>query len=143
MGLAGEGWREYIKKRRAGFEKKRNRDFAGPKSKSVEEFLYNVLGIEDLCDSWRAAGTPHICEELDAHLDRRNSLVHRITPGRVVAKTDVKTFFKLVWNLVMYTDDVVDGMLTNVTGKSRWKGHVNASDSEADPVELENVLANR
>ena len=141
--LAGEGWREYIKKRRAGFEKKRNRDFAGPKSKSVEEFFYNVLGIEELCDSWRAASTPHICEELDAHLGRRNSLVHRITPGRVVEKADVKAFFKLVWHLTMYTDDVVDDMLTKVTTKSRWKGRVNAGDSGADPVGLEDVLATK
>ena len=135
--LAGEGWREYVKKRRTGFEKRRNRDFAGPKSKPVEEFFYNVLGIEHLCDSWTAAGTPHICEELDAHLDRRNSLVHRMTPGRVVEKADVKTFFKLVWHLVTYTDDVVDDMLTNVTGKSRWRGHVAASDGGAEPVGLE------
>jgi hypothetical protein len=139
--LAGEGWREYIKKRREGFEKKRNRDFTGPKSRSVEEFFYNVLGIEELCDSWRAAGPPNICEDLDAHLDRRNSLVHRITPGRVVEKADVKNFFRLVWNLAMYTDDVVDDMLTKVTGKSRWKGHVNAGDSGAGPVGLEDALA--
>jgi hypothetical protein len=137
--LAGEGWREYVKKRREGYEKKRNKDFAGPKSKLVEEFFYNVLGIERLCDSWRAAGTPHICEELDVHLDRRNSLVHRITPGRVVEKTDVKAFFKLVWHLTMYTDDAVDDMLTKVTGRSRWKGRVNADDSGADPVGLEDV----
>ena len=40
-----------------------------------------MLGIEGLRDSWKAVGTPDICEELDVHLDRRNSLVHRITPG--------------------------------------------------------------
>jgi hypothetical protein len=59
--LAGEGWREYLKRRRDGFEKRRNREFAGPKSRSVEEFFFNSLGIERLCDRWRAAGSPLIC----------------------------------------------------------------------------------
>jgi hypothetical protein len=127
--LAGEGWRDYIKKRRAGYEKKRNKDFAGPKSEPVEEFFYNVLGIEKLRDTWKNVGYPEVCDELDNHLDRRNSLVHRITPGRTVNKTDVKMFYKLVWSLVLYTDRVVDDTITQVTGKSRWQGGVDVGDS--------------
>ena len=131
--LAGEGWREYLKKRREGFERKRNKEFAGPKSESVEQFFSHVLGIDELCNSWKtAAGAPLICEELDEHIDRRNTLVHRITPGRVLNKRDVKQFYKVVWRLVEYTDAVIDEMLVGTTGESRWKSRVIIDDIDGN-----------
>jgi hypothetical protein len=121
--LAGEGWRDYIKARRDGFEQKRNKEFAGTKSASVEQFFYQVLGIEQLSASWKFAGYALICENLDAHLDRRNTLVHRFSPGRIISKKDVKDFFNIVSMLVEYTDEIVDEMLTATTGESRWTAY--------------------
>jgi len=53
--LAGDGWREYVKNRNKGFERKRNREFAGPKSAAVEDLFLNALGIQGLCAKWRAS----------------------------------------------------------------------------------------
>jgi hypothetical protein len=129
--LAGDGWRQYIRDRREGLERRRNKDFASPKSEPVEQFLRQVLGIESLCEEWRSAGWPGICDELDAHLDRRNTLVHRITPGRVIDKGDVRSFYKTVRLLVRYTDKAVDVMLTSATGESRWASAVPLPPYEA------------
>jgi hypothetical protein len=118
--LAGDGWREYVKRRNGGFEKKRNKDFAGPKSAAVEELFRGTLGVDHICDHWRASAWSAICDELDAHLEQRNLIVHRVTPGRVVSKTDVKSFCKVVTHLVACTDVAADQFLTQVTGQSRW-----------------------
>src|SRR5260370_40187765 len=104
--LAGDGWSEYVKDRNKGFERKRNKDFAGPKSAAVEELLFNALGIEDLRGRWRTSAWASICDELDTHLERRNTIVHRFTPGRTVNKNDVKTFCRGIVRLVAYTDTV-------------------------------------
>lgn len=69
--LAGDGWREYIRQRGKGDERKRNKDFAGPKSSAVEQFFLRFLGVEDLCGRWQSSGSPLICDELDKHLDQR------------------------------------------------------------------------
>jgi RiboL-PSP-HEPN len=118
--LAGDGWREYVKDRNKGFERKRNKDFAGPKSAAVEELLFNALGIEDLRGRWRTSGWASICDELDTYLERRNAIVHRFTPGRTVNKNDVKTFCRVIVRLVAYTDTVADEFLIQTTGESRW-----------------------
>jgi hypothetical protein len=124
--LAGDGWREYIKNRNRGFERKRNKDFAGPKSTAVEEFFLTALGVEDLRGKWRTSGWASICEELDAHLERRNKIVHQFTPGRTVNKNDVKTFCRIIVRLVAYTDTVADEFLIQTTGQSRWTSTMTA-----------------
>jgi RiboL-PSP-HEPN len=118
--LAGDGWREYVQKRNRGFEQKRNREFAGPKSTAVEELFLSALGIEDLCDKWEAAGPASICGDLDTHIERRNLIVHQFTPGPVVNKADVKDFCRVVARLVAYTDAVADEFIVQTTGESRW-----------------------
>jgi RiboL-PSP-HEPN len=129
--LAGDGWREYIRQRGKGYEIKRNKDFAGPKSGAVEQFFLRVLGVEDLCGRWQSSGSPLICDELDKHLDRRNTLVHRFNPGRVVNKQHVKEFYKTVWRLVACTDGVADEFLTRTTGESRWTAEMAADTSQS------------
>lgn len=124
--LAGDGWREYVRNRNRGFERKRNRDFAGPKSAAVEELFVSALGIEDLRSRWQALGPASICDELDAHLERRNGIVHQFIPGRVVNKNDVKEFCRIVLRLVSYTDTVTDEFLIRTTGESRWSSKVTA-----------------
>jgi hypothetical protein len=118
--LAGDGWRDYVRSRNKGFERKRNKDFAGPKSPAVEELFLKTLGIEDLRSRWQLSGSPSICDELDAHLERRNIIIHQFTPGRVVNKNDVKDFCKTVVRLIAYTDTAVDEFLIQTTGESRW-----------------------
>lgn len=132
--LAGDGWREYVRNRNSGFERKRNKDFAGPKSAAVEELFLNALGIEDLRSRWRASGSHSICDELDAHLERRNTIIHRFTPGRVVNKNDVRDFCRTVMRLVSYTDTVADEFLIRTTGESRWTSKM-ATDIE-EPSEI-------
>jgi hypothetical protein len=132
--LAGDGWRQHLENRREGLERKRNREFTGPKSDAVEQFFRQVLGIENLCDAWKAKGWPTICEELDDHLEKRNAIIHRITPGRVVYKRDVKEFYKIVRLLVWHTDREVDTILVRATGRSRWTTDVPVGPYEINPI---------
>jgi RiboL-PSP-HEPN len=129
--LAGDGWREYVRNRNRGFEKKRNKDFAGPKSAAVEEFFLSVLGIENLCSRWQISGSPGICDDLDAHLELRNRIIHQFTPGRVVNKNDVKKFCRTAISLVACTDMVVDEFLVQTTGESRWMSMMAATVADS------------
>jgi hypothetical protein len=122
--LAGDGWRDYVRGRNQGFAKQRNRAFAGPKSAAVEELFVNTIGLRDLCDKWRALGPLSICEELDAHIERRNMIIHEFVPGRAVNKLGVKNFCKTVALLVAYTDRLADEFLVGMTGESRWTSQV-------------------
>jgi hypothetical protein len=136
--LAGDGWREYVKNRNKGFERKRNKDFAGPKSAAVEELFLNALGIEDLRSRWQISGSPSICDELDAHLERRNIIVHQFTPGRTVNKNNVKDFCKVTVRLIGYTDTVANEFLVQATGESRWTSTM-VPDRE-EPSEIDHDL---
>ena len=132
--LAGDGWRDYVRNRNKGFERKRNKDFAGPKSAAVEELFLKALGIEDLRGRWQLSGSPSICDELDAHLEQRNRIIHQFTPGRVVNKNDVKDFCKTIVRLIAYTDTAADEFLIQTTGESRWTSAM-TTDIEA-PSEI-------
>jgi hypothetical protein len=117
--LAGDGWRQYVKDRQEARSYGRNYDFSGPKSGSIERFFSESLGVPSIRNFWRDKEGQSICEDLDAHLARRNSIVHQIAPGPAVNKRDVKDFYGVVRRLVKCTDRVMDGMLTDATGKSR------------------------
>jgi hypothetical protein len=131
-GLAGDGWRQYIKDRQTGRAYQRKYDFSGPKSANIERFFSESLGLPGIRDAWRQAEGPDICSDLDAHLDRRNNIVHKILPGPMVNKRDVKAFYAIVRRLVKCTDQVTDELLIKVTGRSRWKSYV-----KGGPVEME------
>lgn len=130
--LAGEGWRQHMKDRLLLRAYERNYDFSGPKSANIERFFSESLGLRDIRDKWRGAEGPAICGDLDAHLDRRNIIVHQIAPGPMVHKSDVKAFYNIVRSLVRCTDRAMDEMLTTATGKSRWVSYVRSG-----PVEIE------
>ena len=132
--LAGDGWRAYIKDRQEAHSYQRNYDFSGPNSANVERLFSESLGLRDIRDSWKQADSLTICSDLDSHLDRRNNIIHQIEAGPMVNKRDVKDFYFVVRRLVRHTDQVVDDMLTNSTGKSRWTSYV-----KSGPVEMEDL----
>ncbi len=130
--LAGDGWREYVRNRNKGFERKRNREFTGPRSAAVEQLFLNAMGLEDLCNKWQTSTWPTICDELDACLEQRNIIVHQFTPGLIMKKADVKNFCKIVMHLVACTDKIADEFLIQTTGESRWTSKM-ISDIEDPP----------
>ena len=71
----------------------RNYDFSSPRSASVEQFFSELLGIPGIRQAWQAKEGPEVCRKLDDHLERRNTIVHKITPGPAVYKRDVKAFY--------------------------------------------------
>jgi RiboL-PSP-HEPN len=130
--LAGDGWRKHIKDRQEAHAFQRNYDFSGPKSANVERLFSESLGLRDIRNAWKQAEGLTVCSDLDAHLDRRNNIIHEIEPGPMVNKRDVKAFYGIVRRLVKCTDKIVDDMLTTSTGKSRWTSYV-----KSGPVEME------
>ena len=135
--LAGDGWRQYVKDRQEARSYGRNYDFSGPKSASIERFFSESLGVPAIRNVWRDREGPQVCEDLDAHLDKRNDIVHQIAPGPAVNKRDVRGFYGVVRCLVKCTDQVMDEMLTNATGKSRWVTYVKSGPVEMGDVEPE------
>ncbi|MEV0388737.1 HEPN domain-containing protein [Nonomuraea sp. NPDC050643] len=129
--LAGDGWRTYIEDRLEMLARRREFYFASPKSLNVEKLFKDALGVEDITRRWRTgARFATVCETLDAHIEMRNAVVHRIKPGPTLNKRDVKDFFKIVRRLVRRTDRIVDEMLVSCTGESRWNVLVPDSPSE-------------
>jgi hypothetical protein len=122
--LADDGWRQYVKDRQQARSYERNYDFSGPKSANVERFFSEGLGLSGIRDYWRDKIGPDVCPSLDRHLERRNVIVHQITPGRTVFKRDVKDFYGIVRQLIKYTDQVIDELLVTTTGQSHWQSYV-------------------
>jgi hypothetical protein len=129
--LAGDGWRQYLKDRQDARAYERNYDFSGPKSANIERFFGESLGLPRMRDIWRNTEGAEVCKNLDNHLDRRNIIIHQISPGPTVYKRDVKAFYNVVRCLVRRTDQVIDQMLTNATGESRWTSYV-----KSGPVDI-------
>lgn len=124
--LAGDGWRQYVKDRQSARSYERNYDFSGPKSASVERFFSEGLGLTGIRGYWQAKIGPDICQRLDKHLETRNTIVHQITPGRIVFKRDVKDFYSIVRRLIKSTDQAIDELLVAATGQSHWQSYVRA-----------------
>jgi hypothetical protein len=126
--LAGDGWRQYIRDRQEALAYERNYSFAGPKSASVERFFNESLGLSGIREILCRGEWPEISQDLDYHLEQRNTLVHRITPGPTVRKKDVKDFYNIICCLVRCTDHVIGEMLISTTGASRWTSCVTESN---------------
>lgn len=122
--LADDGWRQYIRDRQEALAYERNYSFAGSKSASVERFFNESLGLPGIRDVWCREEWAAISQDLDYHLEQRNTLVHRITPGPTVRKKDVKDFYNIICCLVRRTDHAVGEMLVSTTGSSRWTSRV-------------------
>ena len=137
--LADDGWRQYVKDRQLVRSYQHNYDFSGPKSADVERFFSEGLGLSGIRGYWRDKVGPDICQRLDKHLERRNVIVHQITPGRIVFKRDVKDFYSIVRRLIKYTDQAIDELLVNTTGQSHWQSYVRVGPVDiADKKSAEN-----
>lgn len=120
--LSADGWKALLKSRLAKLREQRNRQFNAPRSSGVDELFAKAIGLQALSDSWKWAGMSvgNAREKLDKLVDRRGAIAHRGSGADRCRKSEVKSYFAHVKQLVERTETRVNAFAKKATGTALW-----------------------
>src|SRR6266581_4331344 len=86
--LAGSGWRSVLRSHRDRVLAKFTGPFHSPRSEKVDQLFEAVVGIRRISTSWSWPGTTHerVCTKLNALIELRGAIAHRVEAGAAVRK---------------------------------------------------------
>lgn len=111
--LAGDGWKQHLQQRLAGYAGKDANRFNTPTSNGVKALYLRALEIPDVTDSWRWRGmsAPAARAKLDAMVELRGDIAHGSGAAKNVRKVKVMGYLEHTQRLVMATDKKVNAAL--------------------------------
>jgi len=120
--MAGNGWRTVLKSNALDVLKKLTGSWNTPKTAQVNDLFSTSLGIVDISSKWKWAKNPIQAtkKKLDAFVNLRGEIAHRLKPADSVHKKDGKDFYDFVCRLADIIDAEVHQVLNAATGKNYW-----------------------
>ena len=93
-----------------------------PDSDHIQSLLYNLLGIEDITESWARRGKNRegARNTLDEFMERRHEIAHGALVESEPVKVDVKRFHEFLSRTVSQTDRRVGNLLKSILGSEVW-----------------------
>jgi hypothetical protein len=116
--IADNGWKAILVR----MAKMRALHFNTPKSENIKDFFREVLGIDDILEtwSWEKMSPSEAAKTLDKFITMRGDIAHRGIRQQSVTKSEVQNFLEHIRRLVHKTDAEVNGHLKEATGQSLW-----------------------
>lgn len=120
--LAGDGWKGVLKTNADNVTKKFTGAWHSPTSQNVVDLFSDALGIADVSSGWTwgQMKPDKAREKLDAFVNVRGEIAHRLQAAKPVHKSAGRSFFTHVTQLSRRIDDAVSSMLFGSTGKQYW-----------------------
>lgn len=120
--LAGNGWRDVLRRRLDHLQEQRNKRLNTPKSTNIDEFFRRALGVEAMSSHWATeqASAEENAAKLDVFIQLRNEIAHRGLRDAVVPKKTVKKFTNHLQQMAASTESVVEGLVRHSTGHCPW-----------------------
>lgn len=117
--LAGDGWRDALKKNLATVKGKYLANWNTPKSANIRALYEQALGLADLPTRWQRPwlSSAKATQILDEFVTLRGAIAHRGKSAESVKKQVVNRAFAHVRELVEFSDDATNAHVKSVTGQ--------------------------
>lgn len=120
--LAGENWRDVVKKRLSEYQEQRNWKFNSPKSQPVISFFDKYLGIEDISKRWRHKdlSADECRKKLDEIVEVRGAIAHRGHPPKEVTLELAEDYSSFLKMLISRTGGGVNATVKSICGSGLY-----------------------
>lgn len=121
--LADKGWKKVLRDHKQEIIERSVGKLNTPKPENVKELFSKLIGLNDITASWRwkHCTVNTAASRLNALIDRRNGIAHRVTSGAKVRKMEVDDARDLILRLGEKCLNSVIEFLKRRTGRSPWK----------------------
>ncbi len=120
--LAGDGWKDILKKNKDEVLKRYINRFNTPRPEIIDKLFLHVIGLQDLSCKWEwknmTVENSKTC--LNILINLRGDIVHRNNPHRKVSIDDIDYFSLFVKNLAGISANVAREYIYAKTGKYPW-----------------------
>ncbi|MBN9658380.1 MAG: hypothetical protein J0H49_09385 [Acidobacteria bacterium] len=121
--LAGDGWRDILKKRADELREARNRKLNTPKTDNIDTLFKTAVGIEEVSKSWHWPNKMTVARaraKLDKFVTLRGAIAHRGAADVSVTKAQLVDFFEFIRKVGSRTGGAVNKHVKGITGKPLW-----------------------
>jgi hypothetical protein len=120
--LSGDGWKAVLKGHRDSVLREFLGGFHSPRPDKVDELFERLIGLGSLSSHWEwHKNTPEqVKKKLNALIDLRGTIAHRVGPERYVVKDEVVNALDLVGRAAAVTQNRVSDFLHKQTGSRPW-----------------------
>lgn len=120
--LAGDGWKDVLKKHRQTVLKEYAGRLNTPRPKQVNDLLEKLVGIKGLSNQWKWRGmsASNASAKLDALVTIRGEIAHRVRAGKYVRKEYVEQTADFIQRLAAITSNRVAEHIQKQVGKEPW-----------------------
>ena len=121
--LAGDGWRDTLRKRADELKEVRNRKLNTPKTDNIDNLFKTAVGIDEISKSWHWPKKMTVARsrsKLDKFVALRGAIAHRGTADVSVTKVQLVDFFKFIGKIGSRTGGAVNKQVKAITGAPLW-----------------------
>jgi hypothetical protein len=120
--LAGDGWKTVCRNHLKDVLNQTIGALNTPKTAQVNQLFDKVLAHKNLSSDWKWQGRPATTAEnaLDALVNLRGSIAHRVTTADSVKKADVSDAQGLLLRLAWRSHNAVNSNIANLVGDKPW-----------------------
>ena len=121
--LCGDNWRKLCLERFNQLAERRNRNFNSPRSHLVNEFIQATIGLENLCQKWKAdtLDSAGCVKRLDELIELRGAIAHRGKVTRTLTMAAVDADIKFINKLVATTGGAINAFVEKTTKIPLWE----------------------
>jgi hypothetical protein len=116
--LAGDGWKEVLR----NCLQRTIESFHTPRPTNIDELFDRLLGLKDLSSSWHWQGrsTAKIRDKLNAFIDDRGAIAHRVSASSRMRKSHVSEYRAFIYRLAASTSNRVRTHVHTLVGSHPW-----------------------
>ena len=124
-GLAGEGWRDELKRHKQKILDKYivKGSFNTPSSANIDRLYSELVGLKSLSAEWfwPKMSNDKAKAKLEELIDLRGSIAHRVEASRTVYKKDVEFYKRFISRLAVITHNRATALVYVRTGHRPWR----------------------
>jgi len=120
--LAGDGWREVLRKHKESLFARYIGKLNTPKPEQVDALYESLLGIKAISGTWHWShmSSQASITKLNELVELRGSIAHRVSASRTVLRSDVLNYSDFVNRVAMQTSNAARSFLLKTTKKEPW-----------------------
>jgi hypothetical protein len=120
--LAGDGWRDYLKKYKKTLFERYIGKLNTPKPEQIDDLYSHLFGIGNFSSTWHWAGvkSDKAFQKLHELCELRGAISHRVAATQKVYKETVIDYIEFINHLAVETSNRIRQLIVDQTGSEPW-----------------------
>ncbi len=121
--LAGDGWKDVLKAHRKKVVDQHIGRLNTPRAKQVDSLFLDIIGFKKMSSLWKWRGMPHktALNKLEALINLRGEIAHRVRSKRKVRKIDIINYARFISRISVIMSNHVGVFVHRCTNQPTWK----------------------